>query len=554
MAAIFKRKIVLASAILSGLIAAPAAAQIQTGQLSDASAFDVSLLKDGEPSLDSALWSDTSASAATIMIKTADLKTHGAAQVLTRAAVLSGGVPPYAANGEDRNQYVASKMEALLDVAALDSFDKLAFSTSARKTNPDFSQMFARRALLGGETDEACLQADTQTPAQRKEPFWAKLRAFCHVIRDEIPAAELTIDILRRSGHKDADFFALLGNLTGSAVKLPKLPAENTALNAAVLRAYMQAKGVDGGNINKLPLVLAAEIAADTAAPDDLRLTALKLAADIVPDAEFAQILQNALPVQDGTAMMAAPDLDADWTLADWASAYAALPFAQDSTVQAALAAAMLSKAEGTAMAPPVTRLLTPILRSVPAGALAAQDPARFARLAAKQRDLSALRGLYDALPDGHGLRARIALASDAIGGAFTLADLGTDIETRLAAEGDDKNRAIRDAYIAAALGSRLSGGAADILAEVKVSKGKAAGAGVLLALRSAANRGAKAEAALRAAKILTAIDPDEMRIDSLAAIIFALSDAGMSEQAGLLAAQDFLSGDYDAVALSGAP
>ena len=162
-----------------------------------------------------------------------------------------------------------------------------------------------------------------------------------------------------------------------------------------------------------------------------------------------------------------------------------------------------------------------------------------YARAAIERGDIGTLQGFYQVMPEGPE-KLRIALVADALGNGFTLGTLGEDIESRLAGTGAEKRRAIRDTFIASAMGSRLSGEAEEILEGVGKGSGLAIKAGDLLALSAAAKAGSRAEAVLRAAMMIergTLDDP------SLAAVIEALQEAGLPQFAGRLAAEDFAEG-----------
>ena len=130
------------------------------------------------------------------------------------------------------------------------------------------------------------------------------------------------------------------------------------------------------------------------------------------------------------------------------------------------------------------------------------------------------------------------------------LGDLGVDIETRLALTGKSnahkKARAVRDTFIAIAMGANLSDTAEQVLRKTKL-KGHKINPGALLALQSATKRGGKAEIALRAGAIWSLEDnifTGGYRSDDMAALLSALTGAGMYGQAGQLAAYDILSYD----------
>ena len=178
-------------------------------------------------------------------------------------------------------------------------------------------------------------------------------------------------------------------------------------------------------------------------------------------------------------------------------------------------------------------------LAIMPAGLQAEADLKLFTRAAIERGDIGTLQGFYQALPEGPE-QLRIALISDALGNGFTLGTLGADIESRLAETGAEKRRAIRDTFIATAMGSRLSGDAEEVLEGVGNGSGQSIKAGDLLALQAAAKAGSRAETTLRAAQM---IDLGTLDDPSLAAIIEALQLAGLPQFAGRLAAEDFLNG-----------
>ena len=60
--------------------------------------------------------------------------------------------------------------------------------------------------------------------------FWARLRIVCHILRDEISAAELTRDLLQSTDYKDPSYFTLLSQMIRkksqtSSKRLPRPPA-----------------------------------------------------------------------------------------------------------------------------------------------------------------------------------------------------------------------------------------------------------------------------------------------------------------------------------------
>jgi len=160
---------------------------------------------------------------------------------------------------------------------------------------------------------------------------------------------------------------------------------------------------------------------------------------------------------------------------------------------------------------------MTPEISYLPGEIQGAENLKLFTRVAVNRGDIATLQGLYQSLEEDSAQRDRIALISDAIGNGFALGDLGKDIETRLRAKGAKKTRAIRDSYLALAMGANLSDSAAEILETTDGGEGSA----ILLDRKGGVRLN----------------DP------SLAAIIMALNTVGLSNFAGRLAAEDFLAG-----------
>jgi len=203
-----------------------------------------------------------------------------------------------------------------------------------------------------------------------------------------------------------------------------------------------------------------------------------------------------------------------------------------------------LRRADANGVLSPFARLLKEPLRAIPAYLRGQGHVPTYAKLAVMDADLGALRGLYDGLDADDPMRVRLALASDALGNGFMLGQLGDDMTSRLSGQGRTKTRALRDAFLAAGLGARLSDEALIVLDDYTgVLPGRAARPGALLALNDAAARGAQAETALRAAVIIGQGGPSSLRADSLAAVLSALQSANLQTFAGRLAAEDFLDG-----------
>ncbi len=96
-----------------------------------------------------------------------------------------------------------------------------AAALAAQVTGATASQQVATRiqavaALLEREEAEAC-QIGLRMRLESDDPFWVKLRAFCYLLKDAGPAAQLTADILVERGVDAPLFHALVLALSGRA-------------------------------------------------------------------------------------------------------------------------------------------------------------------------------------------------------------------------------------------------------------------------------------------------------------------------------------------------
>lgn len=508
-----------------------AAQSIDVGELGAASAYDVGLIDQGQGGLDAALWQGTSAKMATHLIENAPLDSENSVvQALLRAAILSGGVPPESTAPENLTAYNAARLNAVMKLGNKAMLDRFVERSPNLAADPVAT---ANIALVSGDADGACFVADGITEG-RGEPQWARLRAFCHAIRDEPAAAELTTELLRTNGYDDPTYFALMRVLTGATKRANLKNASDDPLYAVMA----EAAGVSWPE-GKMPKSVAAKTALDSeAAPED-RLKALYASGSALTNAQMASVL-TALTYDETETLGESYDFDSIKSLTSAKSTGQLYTLAKSGDANAA--AELLGRAYAQGAFARLALLLAPDIVIIPAAQQAEANMPLFTRTAIERGDLGTLQGLYQAM-DGQPGQSRIALISDALGNGFMLGALGQDIETRLSATSEAKTRAVRDAAIALALGARLSDEAAMVLEDTSTGAGYAAKAGDLMALRAAASAGSRAQTALRAAMILDAADEQELDNLSLYMVIKALSDAGLTSLAGRIAADDFWRG-----------
>jgi len=530
------RTLLISTALLSSSFAA--AQSIEVGQLGAAQAYDAGVIDFNSGGLDPALWQGTSAKMATHLLQSAPLgSTDPVIKDMIRAVVLTAGVPPEGTDAGYAKARLRSVM-ALNDPAALQNL-------AAR--SPDIVADPAVRADLAlavGEVGNACGMADSITEG-RGTPVWARLRAFCHIKRGEIPAAELTANLLKNSDYKDKTYFELLARLTGASKKTDVLDVSGDPLYAAMAGEIAASSPAPFASTSSMTPMQAMAVAKDAKASPDARLAAIFKADKLLDDNAIGSILNGM--IYDGVDvndLSSASEFSFETANANpagkgFAQLFALAKQGGDPVVTSKAAAAVLNRADKKGAFARFAKLLESEIAVMPAEAKAAADLKTFAKAAVLRNDIGELQGLYAALAEKPKAQARIALAADAVGNGFRLGDLGRDIEGRL----DDtaaRPGAVRDALIALALGSTLSDTGAIALEGARAGAGRSLKTGDRAALHAAAKASSRAETTLRAA---TALNGRKLDAASIAAVIEALMDAQLTQFAGQIAALDYLEG-----------
>ena len=528
------RALLLSTALLGSSLAA--AQSIEVGQLGAAQDFDAGVIDFNSGGLDPALWQGTNAKMATHLLSKAPLaSTDSVIKNMIRAVVLTAGVPPEGTDAGYAKARLRSVM-ALNDPAALQNL-------AAR--SPDIvadSAVRADLALAVGEVDNACTMADSISEG-RGTPSWARLRAFCHVHRSEIPAAELTANLLKNSGYEDEVYFELLARLTGASKKTDVLDVSGDPLYAAMAGAIAAKSPAPLASTTGMTPLQAMATAKDPKASPDARLAAVFKAGNLLDDGTIAQILNGV--IYDGVDvndLAGASEYNLDTAKANpsgkgFAQLFTLAKQGGDPMVTAKAASEVLKRADDKGAFERFSQLLENEIVLMPAEAKAAANLKIFAKAAVLRNDIGALQGLHGALEDDAAAQARIALAADALGNGFRLGDLGRDIEDRLN-DAARRPQALRDAYIALALGSTLSTEGALALEDARMGAGRSIPAGSKAALHASAKASSRAETTLRAA---IALDGRKLDGPSMAAVIEALMDAQLTQFAGQIAALDYL-------------
>lgn len=533
----------LSAALSVGLSAQALAQSIEVGSLGEARPFETGVLDSGSGGLDRALWQNTSASRAMQLIDglPANLS-HPVAKDLARAALLSAGSPPNAANEDEATQFQTLRFDRIFLLGDIHAAKSLVERTSGAASNRGLA---ANMALLSGDTDEACDIAE-QNQDNRAAPQWAKLRAFCLTLSGETSAAELTTDLLRSSGYENPLFYTLMTRLNGGTGKVKITDAPTDPL----LMTMLDKTGLAWPNDSR-PAVMNARQAMNTLSSPAERLSALWASGNALSDSQIEQVLDGFVEPQ--------PEIEANETDESGTDSTDTAPLFGDYNLDKALKAPAPQKlaqlywisrfGQGEAREQAITEILklaetnkaferfsvflTPAIQTIPAQRQAALAPDIYVRAAIMRGDIGTLQQFHGLMADKPAKQERIALSADALAYGFIGGGLGEDIEARLKA--GDKS-ATRDAIIALAMGASLSDKATLMVEGLKNGAGRSLSLGQTLALDAAATKGARAETALLTAAIMSGSTLDN---DSLYKVLSALNRAGLTAFAGKIAAYD---------------
>lgn len=511
---------------------------IQVEGLEDAQAYDSGAISAEQGALPPDLWSGTSVDVATQVTQNAPVNSRSSVvRDMVARVMLSPGAPP---SGAERGQdWTGTRLNKIIDIGRDDAVEDI-FRREPRLADSDMGDRIrADSALRQRNFDAACRAADNVIEA-RAEPYWAKLRAFCHVLRDEIPAAELTADVLSRSGHSDPAFFAALRSATGIRTRIPA-----DAPRSVLVDAMLDSGEADDGERSLGGFVAGIGDMSPAAREDYLKsLAKPETPEEAAPDDGLAGGLEGEGAPQVPEPVFGTFDIEyylEDDSASGWGRLFGVLSSSSDASIIARSGAELLSRAQSRGIFTPMAHMIAPYAGAVPASLRAQYSPELWAKMAVEQGDLSALRTLYDYVPSDDPLRSRLALSSDALGNGFIMGAIGQDMTARFMS-GDDP-RAVRDVYIAVALGARLSEPVMLELTERSSSTARRVSPGDMLALEHASDKGSKAETALRAANIIGSDGTRSLDDETLYRVIRALYGVGFYEFAGRVAAEDFLLG-----------
>ena len=269
----------------------PGAPQGPRVTVSDLAAIDPSgagLLNEGTGGFPASLWSGSVRPAiAARLAQLPSAPNSPAMQNLMKRVLLSQGNPPPGETPPDEPSFLAQRLQKLVANGLIDEVAML--GAQSARTDHFARQAWAEAVLLQGRDQDAC--GDSTSPRQSSnDPYWLKLRAFCHLAESDEQAAALTLNVMRERGVADDAFFALADAIAnGGAANIDALPSP-TGLHLAMMRKA-------GASAPPAPLagwVPATQLIAQHFTDPAMRLAAIERGAlaSVVPVDELRQAYQ----------------------------------------------------------------------------------------------------------------------------------------------------------------------------------------------------------------------------------------------------------------------
>lgn len=525
----------------AALAASPAAAQVRSEPLT---ALDLWSTSGRDTGLGSDLWKGTAAELARAVTPgLSDKPLTPAFAELARRVMATGAQAPDG-GGEDR-ALAAARVRALLALGDPEAASNLLARTPQAETSEALSRVKAQAALLRGDTRLAC-ETGRALQENRESDWWLRLRAACHAIGNETPAAQVTMDLWRQQGGRDPAFERLMGRALGAGGEAPK------AVLADPL-SYSLSRELDldlTGSLGEASWSVLAAIARDSSAPAAAREEAASraLRAGAVPPEAVRSVFAPARAVgapslTEGGAPAMSLDVATAAAMTGSAGEAALLTLAtgsRDHAERQAAAAALLGRARTAFEFQALARLALPALQAIARNGAPLAEPMLFASALAAAGDGETALSVRSAIeqggatgPSAHDLAlldAMIAVAGAGSSGPVLdrLVERGTVGDARVRA------RSQAAALILASTGATMSAFARAQFATFDTPPARTTPAR-LNVLARAGEDGRKGEAALVALSI-NLQQPAGPSVGDRALIVAALQRAGLSADARRIA------------------
>jgi hypothetical protein len=207
--------------------------QVQTQSLSS---LDLWSAPGRETGLPGDLWRGSSAGVVRATLDQVDGRPlTPALAAIARRALATGANAPDGAGGDQA--LAGLRVRALLALGDAGGARAIQAHASALEASEAQSRAKSEAALVLGHDDEACATAQALQDG-RDAPFELKLRVYCSLVAGQPAAAQVTLDLWRQGGGKDASFDRLASAALGAppSKKSPLRASLSDPLNYALTR------------------------------------------------------------------------------------------------------------------------------------------------------------------------------------------------------------------------------------------------------------------------------------------------------------------------------
>ncbi len=468
-----------------------------------------------------------------------------AGKILARRVVMASGSPPQG----DSGSLILARIALLHALGAEDEALELLDMFPALDPSHDGLWTKADRALQEGKMRMAC-----ELLPQAEDPVltnWMKLGAFCRLLEEDTAGADLMVELARAQGVEDPWFFNVVGQTTGAITGRKPAGRLSTGLETAFSLAAsldIPANALDGlsgpalarlARNESLSLALRLEAAERALLAGAADWTMLAQLVALASEPEIAALVET---IEPGSEMPPAPA--GVQARSFMGSKLATLIFDNESTddplARAALFASLLTDPEtADRNAVLFADWLTPLrpsaqlvlfASSFTRAAIANGDTTQAARWRAGQEYEGA--GLPDprTLAINNGLIVFLGLDTDPSALAMISKRL---IDTARGVNDRQVNARLFALY--AALGLKLPPEARQVIVSDLATGGQRVRPGLMVAVRAADDSGSLGEVMMTVLAAMEA-SPDRLEVSDLAELIAALNEAGLVEEARLLA------------------
>lgn len=154
-------------------------------------------------------------------------------QKLTRTLLLSAADAP---QGEAQGRsFLGLRLSRLIEAGQFDLAAQLAALAGEPTRDESVLEARARLALIANEVKTACDMAAVNVKSS-SALFWLKLSGFCHVLKGDDAAANLSGEMAAEQDPDDTGYQSLLTALINKSSKLPKPPTRPDTLQLAMIR------------------------------------------------------------------------------------------------------------------------------------------------------------------------------------------------------------------------------------------------------------------------------------------------------------------------------